>query len=156
VIENDTIVRIMTNQVKSLQICTYSYRQIFFWDFSSSFLTPFTYRISTIKFQLKGRQLIFNNSLIKTLKVLEMIQLQEIYVQYTFLTLKNARNVNSHFIVQVHTSSNAAFVNKEELRKKAERVKSVPKFCENKVDKILHGGFNFDLRTLDCYSDCKY
>ena len=120
-IENDTIVRIMTNQVKSLQICTYSYRQIFFWDFSSSFLTPFTYRISTIKFQLKGRQLIFNNSLIKTLKVLEMIQLQEIYVQYTFLTLKNARNVNSQFIVQVHTSSNAAFVNKEKLRNKAER-----------------------------------
>ena len=42
VIENDSIVRIMNNQVKSLQICTYSYRQIFFWDFSSSFLTPFT------------------------------------------------------------------------------------------------------------------
>ena len=50
-----------------------------------------------------------------------MIQLQEIYVQYTFLTLKNARNVNSQFIVQVHTSNNAAFVNKEKLRNKAER-----------------------------------
>ena len=50
-----------------------------------------------------------------------MTQLQEIYVQYTFPTLKNARNVNSKFIVQVHTSSNVAFVNKEKLRNKAEK-----------------------------------
>ena len=42
VIENDIMMRIMNKQRIQITANMYSYRQIFFWDFSSSFLTPFT------------------------------------------------------------------------------------------------------------------
>ena len=79
-------------------------------------------------------------------------------MQYTFPTLKNARNVNSKFIVQVHTSSNVAFVNKEKLRNKAElscALLCVSKFCENKVDKIC-GGFNFCFTVINSRTNPVY